>query len=150
METLANAKIIPLRKLSFEYAIRPVYYFSRLTGQWPFSVIHDPNGTLQRARVGFFDILWPILMMCLNLILSLDSYDQLKGEQEKNVIRIRSAVEYLLDMCSFLFVAIGIVLGVINCNKIVDILRKFKAFDNEVRHFFVKPFQIVKPFFHFE
>lgn len=135
METLANARMIPLKKFSFEHAIRPVYYFSRLTGQWPFSVIHDSKGTLQRARVGFFDILWPILVICINLTLSLDSFDQLKEDQEKNVIRIRSAVEYLLDMCSFLFVAIGIVLGVINCNKLVDILRKFNAFDKEVRHF---------------
>lgn len=127
-----NPNMALMRK-NFEFAIRPVYYFSRLTGQWPFSINHVANGTVQRVRVGFFDVLWLTLMICLNIILSFDSYESLIARREKHAIPIRTVMEYLWDMSSFLFVTIGFVLGVINRNKLVNILGKFNTFDYEVR-----------------
>lgn len=135
MRTMAteNQRKIQIKKFNFEHAIRPVYYFSRLTGQWPFSIIHDSNGKIQRARVGFFEILWSILVICLNLTVSLDSYEDFKAEQEKHPIRIRFIVGDVLDMSSVLFITIGIVLGIINRKRLVNVLKKINAFDSKVR-----------------
>lgn len=135
MRTMAteNQMKIQIKKFNFEHAIRPVYYFSRLTGQWPFSIIHNANGKIQRARVGFFEILWSILVICLNLTVSLDSYEDFKAEQEKHPIRIRFIVGDVLDMSSVLFITIGIVLGIINRKRLVNVLKKINAFDSKVR-----------------
>lgn len=130
--TLAIANHIQLKKFNFEHAIRPVYYFSRFTGQWPFSISHNSMGKIERAHIGFLEILWPILVICLNFTVTLDSYEQFKAEQENHPIRIRFIVENILDMCSVL----SIVLGIINRNIVVDILKKFSTFDNEVNHIF--------------
>lgn len=133
METLAGEEKVQMRKFNFEYAIRPIYYFSRLSGLWPFSIVRDSNGKIQRARIGFFDILWPILLICLHLKLSLEYYEDFRATVKNHVIRIRFVVFCILDMTSFLFITIEIVLNGINRNKLVDILGKFDTFGNEVR-----------------
>lgn len=135
MKTFAVAKIVQLRKFNFEYAIRPVYYFSRLAGLWPFSIIHDSNGKIRRARIDVFDILCPILVICLNVLFSLDAYKSSKLGLKKHAIRIRIIVFTVFQISSLLFTAIGIALDVINRNRLVDILAKFDTFDNEVRYF---------------
>lgn len=133
MATLATENHIQVKKFNLKHAIQPVYYFSRFTGQWPFSIVHDSNGKIQRARVGFFEILWSTLVICLNLTVSLDSYERFKAEQEKQPIRIRFIVEDMLDMSSVLFITIGIVLGAINGSRLVNILKKLNAYDSKVR-----------------
>lgn len=132
METMANANKTPLKKLDFEYGFRPVYYFSRLTGFWPFSIIRHSDGTIQKARIGFFDILWSILLICLYLIFAFFAYEVLKVGRDKNEDNIRFYVYNVFKMGSVLFGIFGIILDMRNRNKLVDILRKFNTFDNEV------------------
>lgn len=121
MEAWTNAKSTQSRKYNFEYAFRPIYYFSRLTGR------------IQKARIGFFDFLWSILVISLNLLFAFLAYGRMKVRREKNTIRIRSIVFNMFQIGSLLFGAIDIILDVINRQKLVDILRKFNEFDNEVR-----------------
>lgn len=142
MESLANAKNTQLRKFDFEYGFRPVYYFLRFTGLWPFSIIHHSNGKIQRARIGSTDILWLILITCLNLILAFFAIEILMSEQGIQEKRNQFILFSIFKMCSVLFEIFAIVLDIINRNKLVDILRKFNTFDNEVSIFFFTEFFI--------
>lgn len=134
MASLASASTVPPKKLNFEYVFRPAYYYSRFAGIWTFSITHDSNGSIQRARVGFFDILWPIFVICSNSVLAFSAYQSFMAEREKYANTTRYIAENIFQMSCFLFVAIGIVLNVINRNRLVDILRRLNTFDNEVRH----------------
>lgn len=136
MKTLTNTNRFNLKKISFEYAFRPVYCFSRFAGLWPFSIVHDANGEIQKACVALYDILWSILMICFNLTLAYFTYKKLKEAQEKVDDLLRFIVLNIFLMSSLLVGAIGIVLDLINCNKLVDILGKLHKFDNEVRQYF--------------
>lgn len=136
MEPLANANIILKRKFNFKYAFQPLYYFSRFVGLWPFSIIHDSKGTIQKAHIGPFNILTSILIVCLNLAQSLDSYRNLKVELAKYKVRIRFTVFIVFKISFSLFTIIRISMDLINSNELVDILKKFNAFDNEVRFIF--------------
>lgn len=83
MEPLANANIILKRKFNFEYAFWPLCFFSSFFGLWPFSIIYDSNGTIRGVRIFFFDVLRSIVIICLNVALSLESYEHLGVEQKK-------------------------------------------------------------------
>lgn len=131
-DTLANANNIQLGKFDFKHAFRPVYCFSRFTGQWPFSIVYDSNTKVGKARVGFFGILWSILVICLNLTLALDGYEQLREEREKDVIHLRTLVGNIFGISSLLFIVIGMVLNIMNRHKFVNILRKLNTFDIKV------------------
>lgn len=134
METIfAGAQSVPLKKFNFEYSFRPVFYFLRFTVLWPFSIIHDSNKKIEKARIGFFDILWTFLMICLNLKLFLDSYESMRSKQEKHMIPIRHVIFCVFHKSYFLSTAVGIVLNVANRNKLVKILAKFNTFDDDVR-----------------
>lgn len=133
---MANKKTVSLKKFNVEHVLRPVYYYSRFSAQWPFSIIYDSNAKVQRARVGFFEMLWPILMICFTIGLAFTAYDQLKSGLEEHVIPIRTVVGEIFGMCTPLFVAIEIVLNLMNRKKLVDVLETFKTFDNEVRQMF--------------
>lgn len=113
-----------------------IYYYSRFSGQWSFSIIYSSNGNTPRARVGFFEALWPISIICFNIMFSLDAYNQIIAGLEKHAISIRSIVNEMIDICLSSFIVINIVLNVINRKKLVGILGKFKTFDKEVRCFF--------------
>lgn len=140
MEPLANTDIALKRKLNFEHAFRSLYCLSRFAGRWSFSIIHDSNGSIRRARIGPFNILWAILIICLNLASLLDLYWTLKVEQEmeeeNHAIRIRFAVSAACQISSSLSTIIQISLDMIISERFADILRKFNTFDNEVRYFF--------------
>lgn len=133
---MANTKTASLKKLNIEHVFRPLYYYSRFSAQWSFSVIHDSNGKIQTARVGFLGLLWPILIISFTIILALDAYELLRFGVEEQVIPIRSIVGNVFSLCMPLFVAIEVVLNIINRKKFIDILEKFDTFDNEVRYFF--------------
>lgn len=135
MDTLETPNNVSPKKLNFEHVFRPVYYFSRFAGLWPFSIIRSSNGSIQKARCGPCDILWLVLVVCFNLTLALDAYEQLKAEREEHEVRIRFVVDSIFEISSFLFITIGIVLDAINRNTLVLILKKFNTFDLMVSHF---------------
>lgn len=135
MQSWAHVKTGPLEKLNFNYAFRPIYYFSRFAGLWPFSIIRDSNGKIRGLRIGFFDILRSLLLTCLNLALAFGAYEEIRVREETHAESIRAVVFMIFQMSCFLFITIGVVLDLINRNKILNILMKFNTFDREVRHF---------------
>lgn len=127
---------VQLRKFNFEHVIWPNYYFTRFIGLWPFSIIHDSNGNIQRARIGLSDMLWSILSICFYLTLAFYTYKKVKTAQEKEIEnQLRFVVLNLFLMSSLLVGIFGIIFDMVNRNKLVDILRKFNTFDDEVRDF---------------
>lgn len=140
MEPLTRSKIVSLKKqLNFEYAFRPIYTFSRITGLWPFSIIHDSKGEIYKPRVGFFDILRTVFIICLNLTLIFFQYKRFN--QEKFETKLPFAVLSLFKISSLLTGTFGIVFDLINRNMLINILRKFNIFDNEVRDFSMEFFR---------
>lgn len=142
MEMGANANIAlkPKKKINFEHAIRSIHYLSHFAGLWPFSIDHDSNGEIQNARIGVSNMLWSILVICLNLTLVLSTYKKLmaRGDTYDNSIQF---VVFNISKMSYLLIGIsGIVLDVINRNRLADILRNFSAFDNEVSIFSTNSF----------
>lgn len=134
METLDNANLALKRKFDFEHAFRPLYHFSRFAGLWPFSIIHDLNGTIQSARIGPFNIFYPISIVSLNLASILTTYVNVKANHENHVNRFESVVFTVFRIVSSLFTTIRISLDLINRKRLIGILRAFNTFDYEVRY----------------
>lgn len=149
METLATANIVPPKQFNIEYVFRPVYFYSRFSGLWTFSIARDSTGMAQRARIGFCDILWPIFVICLNFISAFYTYKTFMAERMEYANFTRFIAENLFQMGCFLFVAIGIVLNMIHRRRLVDVLRKFNTFDNEVSQFFRRLFHETKMYLNF-
>lgn len=132
MKRSTNIFNIQLKKFNFEHVFRPVYYFLRFSGQWSFSIFHDSNGTIQKACIGFSDALWTILLVCAYSAIVFSSYKKLMKGQEIFENRQRFVAENIFQIGSLVSGVFGIVLNVINRNKLVDIFKKFNTFDNEV------------------
>lgn len=138
MGTLVNKNNFRMRKISFEHAIRPVYYSTRIAGLWSFTIVHDSNGNIQNARVSLSDILWSVLFICFHATLAFYTYKKVKIAQEKVENQLRFIVLNVFLMTSILTGIFGIVFDMINRDKLIDILRKFNTFDSEVRFFHFK------------
>lgn len=121
-----------ISKSNFEHGFRPLYYFSRLAGLWPFTIIHHSNETNLRARFDYFDGLWFVLTVCLYLALAFISYENLTSIQNQNEVFIARFVLYAFRITCFMFGVLGIVLDTINRNKLINILQKFIVFDKTV------------------
>lgn len=142
MGPLVNENNIQSQKFNFEHAIRPVFYSTRIAGLWPFSIVRDSNGNIQRARVALSDILWSILFICFHLTLLFYTFKKVKTAQVKIENQLRFIVLSVFLISSLLVGIFGIIFDMINRHLLVNILRKFNLFDNEVRLSFICLFQI--------
>lgn len=140
MNNWAHASIVPLEKFNFHFAFRPTYYFSRCIGLWPFSVAHDSNKKIWKASVGFLDVLRSILMICLSSTLVFCAYEEIRTRQKDHTNTIRFVVFMTFQLSSFSFITIGVVLDLINRNRLADILGKFNTFDHKVSSCFSDSF----------
>lgn len=119
---------------NFNKVFRPLYFIARIIGLLPFSIICNANGDIQCAHVGAFDLLWFILSLSAysfllwfyhkNLSLSNELFDNL------GVYVVCSNMIHTLQLSSQI---IAIVSDMCNRSQIIDILKMFANFDNEVR-----------------
>lgn len=140
MEFLANAKRrAQLRKINFFYGFRPIQYFSRIFGLWPFSIdcYLNPNGMVQKSHLRPCDILWASLSMALYLAAAIIFMRKLA---RSDTIFILSFGFYMIRVVSLLTVAATIVMNIINRNKLIAIIKQFARFDMEVSFFRRKKF----------
>lgn len=119
---------------NFVYSFRPVYYFSRMLGLMPFSIICNSKNEAQKPKVRAFDSLWFVVSICLYCLMAFVSYETRK--HSRNSANISSNVLILGDsfhlITGLLFGALLIAMDMCNRNKLVAILRKFTVFDREV------------------
>lgn len=137
MATLAaNIKNAHSKQLNFEHGFRPIYYFSRAAGLWPFSICRDSNGVIQPARLSRLDGAWFFISLCLHLFAMFYYYLSLVELEGSNKTILTFSILYtLFQIKSLLIGAFGIILDLLNRYTLVNLLRKFIVFDSEVGHF---------------
>lgn len=133
MQRLERTANVPLKKVEHNFCA--VYYFSRVFGLWPFTIVHNSNGSIQKARVRPIDGLWFVISICLysvalySICLSMKEIEMQKGN---------SFVFILYHAYQIVFLFFGsciIALDLFNRKRLVNILKKFSKFDTEVRSF---------------
>lgn len=125
--------ILKARPEIVQHDFQPIYYFSRCTGLWPFTVTYNSNGSIKAARVHQFDSLWFFVAICLYLIAVFYYFDRMMTDTDNTNHAFLSNQMYFMSQMAFhLFTAVGIVLDFYNRKKLVSILDKFIIFDKEV------------------
>lgn len=121
------------KELNFAYSVRPIYYFARVFGLFPYTIVHDTNDDIKEARVTFIDICWFVLSICVYLFLAIYCYENLQLPTDPNVSYVLILGDYSLLILGLIFGAAVIVADMYNRNKFMDIMKKFNSFDKEVR-----------------
>lgn len=121
---------------SVQYGFRPIYFYSRCAGLWPFTITYHSNGSIKNAQIRIFDCLWFLISICLYLTALISSYDYMKDSEaskEKNFFT--NLMFYINQIPPLLFGPVCIVLDMLNRNRLINILNKFTIFDKEVSEF---------------
>lgn len=126
--TLANSN--ELKDSNFFNSFKPIYYFSRVFGLLPYSIVCDPKGVIQGPCISRLDISWFIISLSVYLFAALASFQYM--DYEDNALNI-------LVLCDNYHLTLGlgfdfllIVDDMCKRFKFVDLLKKFNSFDNEV------------------
>lgn len=118
--------------LNFAITFRPIYYFLRLFGFMPFTIVYDSKGEVQAARITARDILWLLISLCAYLL----AFNGSKIWENPYLLHKYSTVFIyvikLYDISEILFGIIGIVMDLCNRFKLIDIMRTLNQFDKEV------------------
>lgn len=122
---------------SFEYGFRPIYYFSRVAGLWPFQIVRNSNGSIEKARVRLIDMLWFFTSIFVYLTALFYVYKNMEQLQVSNASYISLSILFMFQTMCLLFGACGIVLDMYNRKKLINILDKFNAFDCKVECVFL-------------
>lgn len=122
---------IHFKETSFEYSIRPIYYFSRVFGSLPFSVVRGSDGRIQGPRVNTIDLLWFIVSICWYLALAIAVYRNPLLPQGSNA-SILMLGDNLMVVLGLTFGAVIIVMDMFNRTKLVAIFKRFSIFDQNV------------------
>lgn len=120
-ETLLDEK-------DFAYSFRPIYYFTRIFGLMPFSLVRDKNTKAQRPRVSILDGFWFIISICIYLW---GAYVSTVHIMQFGAI-IVSKANFVVRIFGLIFGAFLIVVNMLNRFKLVNIFNDFAIFDKEV------------------
>lgn len=132
-----NLKTAYIRKFNFAYTFRPVYYFCRVFGLMPFKITYYSNGTIHGYEIATFDIIWFIMSVVFNLILVFFMVNNSQHvENLKNMSIILVGGDFILQVFSMVFDIILIIMDMCISAKLVLILKKINAFDEEVSECF--------------
>lgn len=130
---------LSIKKINFSYGIRPMYYFSRTVGLWPFSIISNSNGMIRRAQIGVCDIMWFLISICLFIWAIFIFFDQtyLRDKRFGSVTLVGFLVFQTMSLGFGMF---AIILDLFNRNKLIGILQQFTKFDKQVSCYFFELF----------
>lgn len=116
-----------------EHEFQSIYYFSRCTGTWPFSIESKSNGSIRAARVYPMDWLWLFVSICLYLTAAFYYFVRMTTNADPTNNALLSNQMYFINQIVFhLFTAVGIILDLLNREKLINLLDKFTIFDREV------------------
>lgn len=121
------------QQLTFPYSFRPIYYFSRVGGQMPFTIIYHTNSTIVGTKFFIRDFVWLAISLGIHIY-----FIHLAIESFKSYEKVDSA-DSILYFCNitiwFLSLPLGIctmIMDAYNRFKIIKILNRFTIFDKEV------------------
>lgn len=132
-ESESQLTVLNSGKINFFYSFRPIYYFSRIFGFMPFTIVCDSNGTIQGPAIRSFDIFWFIVSILLYLLSAFLSFKNAQfpknSDSTESVILIRA--DHFLLLSGLMFGALIILMDMCNRFKLVGILKNIKTFDEE-------------------
>lgn len=120
------------KTFDFVYCFRPVYYFSRIFGFMPFTVIYDSNGTIQGPKIRVFDILWLILSMFVQILSPILYIQNRKFSIYDISLAILIRSDAIVITMRTVFNISAIIMDMCNRYKLMEILKKINNFDEEV------------------
>ena len=119
-------------KFRCSYSIRPIYYFSRAFGLFPFTVVTDTNGDVQGARVTLFDFLWFLISICLYLLMASYCFINIHRPQNPGESYILMLGDYALLIIGLIYGAVIIALDMYNHRTFIELMKNLMSFDDEV------------------
>lgn len=120
------------RDLSFADTFRPIYYYSRVFGLMPFSIVCDSNGEPQEPRIGVLNFLWFITSMCLYLSMAYYSFIDMNVTRDDSLPYAFILAGFIMQIFRLVFGALIILIDMCKRYKLVDILKKLNIFSKEV------------------
>lgn len=134
----ASPNAVDLIELNFGHCFKPIYYFSRMFGFMPFTIVFDSDGKIQTARIRAMDILW--FMITIVLYLSSALYFVIFSYHQtwpvKTIILINcTRLTYMMRKL-FNIVSIGDILH--NRFRLIEILKKINTFDEKESFHFIR------------
>lgn len=121
-------------KIDFTYGIRPIYYLSRLVGLWPFSIVSNSNGMVQRPNVHFYDALWFLVSAGFYVTAIFISYQrfELHSRIPNTFGSILACGFYVIEIMGLILGIVGISINMFNRDKLANVLQQFTHFDDQV------------------
>lgn len=116
-----------VRTFNFMDSFRPVYYFSRIFGLMPFSIIcDDTNGEVQQSKITKFDGLWFVISLCFPSLMGYFVQASIKPQ-------LIFLLDYVFEISAFIYWILSIVVNMFYRSRFINILKKITTFDEEVR-----------------
>lgn len=120
--------------INFTDIFRPIYYFARLCGQLPFTIVRSSSDEFHQSRVTKCDVLWFILSIFFYAAVSFRTAQiltfEINANETEHVLFVGNAALHIMTMT---FGILKVTTDMYNRQKLVDILNKFTKFDHEVR-----------------
>lgn len=129
-----HTKMWCLNRRSFVHSFRPIYYWSRVFGLMPFSIIYDPNGDVEKPRVRAIDGLLFAVFIVVRLWFSVNSLRKIHISSSSDVPWVLSVGGYTLLTLNLTCGALMTVMNMYNRHKIVNILKMFSTIDKQVKN----------------
>lgn len=120
-------------KNGFVQSVSPIYFFSRVVGLMPFTIAHDRDSKILRAKVTAFDFIWFVISISVHTCFVVIWYRNLDYKKIKNVSNVLPIGMGAHATFGLIYSVICVVMDMCNRCKLVDLLRRFMTFDKEVR-----------------
>lgn len=149
MESLPEIHNEQSNNLTFKDGFQSNYQYARAVGLWPFQIVHNVDDSNEKTHVRLVDILWFIVSIALYLTAAFYNFHDIKNAHDSIAKSYTLFIYYIFQITALVFGAFGIVLDLFNRNRLVNILEKFSAFDDEVGLMFVWNDPFIESLFNF-
>lgn len=122
----------PSRPKDFYYSIRPLVIVSRCYGLLPFSFETNVYGEVHRTKVTIFDSIWFIVAIAMYFSCAFVVSMQIRLAPEYKSMIILLLAEQLLLVFGLVMCVVGIIMDMLNRDRILRNVQRFQSFDTEV------------------
>lgn len=120
----------------FTHIFRPIYYFNRLCGHMPFSIVRSSNGHSLEPRVTAFDALWFAISICIYMALATCICWYIKRALllyiRKPILYFLASTINMLRLVNFLCGLLMLIMDMCNRHSLVNIFNRLTHFDRKV------------------
>lgn len=135
---MAQRDVNSSRKRNFAFCFRPIYYFSRLSSQMPFTIAYrsdDYNDSTVEAKLYKRDFVWFAISLSIHILLIYMEILVMQSQSEKfelGKIHITMIGSALINLIFSLLGIFAMILDAINRFRIIQIFNEITDFDEEV------------------